>query len=171
VIDPGPGWRTDRLTIEPLTRGHAAELFAVLDDPQLHEFTGGSPLPLAALTDRYTRLESRRSTDGTEHWCNWMLRERDTGSAVGTLEATLPAGGPDRGPAYVAWVVGRRAQGRGYASEAALSLVDRLRSAGWTVVAHIHPRHAASQRVASRAGLRPTEHVVDGEVRWERPRS
>jgi RimJ/RimL family protein N-acetyltransferase len=167
VVDPGHGWCTARLGIEPLTRSHAEELFAVLNDPHLHEFTGGSPLPLAALADRYTRLESRRSPDGTEVWCNWVLRERNTGVAVGTVQATLPADGPVSGHAEVAWVVARRVQGRGYASEAAISLVDHLRSAGWAVVAHVHPEHLASQRVACKAGLRPTEHVVAGEVRWE----
>jgi RimJ/RimL family protein N-acetyltransferase len=166
VIDPGLGWCTERLVVEPLTRDHAEELSAVLDDPRLHEFTGGSPLPLPALAERYARLESRSSPDGTEVWCNWVLRERETGAAVGTLQATLPAGGPSGGPAEVAWVVARRAQGRGYASEATVSLVDRLRGAGWAVVAHIHPQHEASQRVARRAGLHPTEHVVDGETRW-----
>ncbi|MCK2141665.1 GNAT family N-acetyltransferase, partial [Streptomyces sp. WAC00276] len=37
-----------------------------------------------------------------------------------------------------------------------------------TVVAHVHPEHAASVAVASAAGLRPTPHWQDGERRWER---
>ena len=68
--------------------------------------------------------------------------------------------------AEVAWVVGAQAQGRGYAKEAACGLVALLRQAGWTVAAHIHPAHLASQRVARAAGLSPTEEVDDGEVRW-----
>lgn len=169
VVAPELGWCTDRLAVEPLNRGHAAELFPVLDDPRLHEFTGGSPLPLPELTERFTRLESRCSGDGSEIWCNWVLRERRTGVAVGTIQATLPAGGPGSGPAQVAWTVATNVQGRGYATEAARSLVDRLRSTGWTVIAHIHPRHLASQQVARRAGLHPTEHLVDGEIRWASP--
>jgi RimJ/RimL family protein N-acetyltransferase len=82
------------------------------------------------------------------------------------VQATLPAGGPGAGPAEVAWVVIRAAQGRGYAKEAARSLVAVLQEAGWTVVAHIHPGHVASQRVARAAGLSPTTDVPDGEVRW-----
>jgi len=39
--------------------------------------------------------------------------------------------------------------------------VDRL-------VAHIHPDHLASARVAERLGLAPTDAVQDGEVRWVR---
>ena len=63
-------------------------------------------------------------------------------------------------------MVVRPAQGRGYAKEAARSLVALLHAAGWTVVAHIHPGHLASQRVARAAGLSPTTDVRDGEIRW-----
>jgi GNAT superfamily N-acetyltransferase len=76
------------------------------------------------------------------------------------------ADGSAAGPAEVAWVLGRQARGRGYAKEAASGLVALLREAGWTVIAHIHPAHLASQRVACAAGLSPTGEVHDGEVRW-----
>ena len=101
-------------------------------------------------------------------WGKWVMRVRAAGTAAGTVQATLPAGGPAAGPAEVAWVV-RPAQGRGYAKEAARSLVALLLAAGWTVVAHIHPGHMASQRVARGAGLSPTADVRDGEIRWVSP--
>ena len=166
VIDLDQGWRTERLDLEPLTADHAAELAPVLDDDALHEFTGGAPLDAAALTERYARLAARRSPDGRQLWGNWVMRVRGTGMAVGTMQVTLPAGGPAAGPAEVAWVVGVRAQGRGYAREAASGLVALLREAGWTVAANIHPAHLASQRVARAAGLSPTGDVHDGEIRW-----
>jgi len=102
-------------------------------------------------------------------WGNWVVRVRATGMAAGTVQATLPAGGPAAGPAEVAWVVVRSAQGRGYGKEAARRLVALLREGGWTVVAHIHPGHMASQRVARSAGLSPTADVRDGEIRWVSP--
>jgi 2-keto-3-deoxy-L-arabinonate dehydratase len=166
VIDLDQGWRTERLDLEPLTADHAAELAPVLDDAALHEFIGGAPLPAAALAQRYARLAARRSPDGHYLWGNWVMRVRDTGNAIGTMQVTMPTGGPAAGPAEVAWVVGVQAQGRGYAKEAACGLVALLLEAGWTVVAHIHPAHLASQRVARAAGLSPTEEVHDGEVRW-----
>jgi RimJ/RimL family protein N-acetyltransferase len=167
VVDPEQGWSTDRLVVEPLTRAHAAALAGPLDDPDLHTFIGGEPLAEPALAERYEFLAARRSPDGAEVWANWALRERDTGAAVGTLQATLPSAGPDHGPAEVAWVVARAAQRRGYAREAAAGLVGPLHAGGWTVIAHIHPDHTASQRVAHALGLRPTKHVVDDEIRWE----
>jgi RimJ/RimL family protein N-acetyltransferase len=166
VIDLGRGWRTERLDLEPLAAAHAAELAPLLDDPRLHEFTGGAPVSAAVLAGRYQRLEQRCSPGGDQGWGNWVMRVRATGRAVGTVQATLPADGPAAGPAEVAWVVAREAQGRGYAKEAARSLVARLQAAGWAVVAHIHPGHLASQSVARAAGLSPTAGVHDGEVRW-----
>ena len=166
MIDLDRGWATERLDLEPLAVAHATELAPLLDDPSLHEFTGGAPLPTAALADRYARLAARRSPDGNQMWGNWVIRVRASGAAAGVAQATLPAGGPAAGPAEVAWVLARPAQGRGYASEAARSLVALLRNDGWTVVAHIHPGHLASQRVARAAGLSPTSDVRDGETRW-----
>jgi len=63
-------------------------------------------------------------------------------------------------------VVARAAQGRGYASEAARSLVTVLRQDGWVIVAHIHASHYASQRVARAAEILPTAGISDGETRW-----
>jgi RimJ/RimL family protein N-acetyltransferase len=166
MIDPDAGWRTERLALEPLMVESAEELFAVLDDPELHRYLGGAPLTRDDLARRYERLATRLSPDGSQVWANWLVRELATGSAVGTLQATLPAAGPTAGPAEVAWVIGLARQGRGLAGEAAQSLVARLESDGWQVVAHIHPEHLASQGVARRAGLVATGEMVDGEVRY-----
>ena len=164
-MDLERGWPTERLDLEPLAVAHAAELAPLLDDAALHEFTGGMPLSAAALAARYARLAVCRSPGGDQLWGNWVIRVRATGAAAGTVQATLPAAGP----AEVAWVLARAAQGRGYASEAARSLVTVLRQAGWTVTAHIHPGHHASQRVARAAGLVPTAVIHDGETRWVSP--
>jgi RimJ/RimL family protein N-acetyltransferase len=166
VIGLDRGWPTERLDLEPLVVAHAAGLAPLLDDASLHEFTGGAPLPAAALAAHFARLAVRRSPRGDQLWGNWVMRVRATGAVAGMVQATLPAGGPQQGPAEVAWVVVRAAQGRGYAREAARSLVAALQEAGWTVVAHIHPAHLASQRVARAAGLSPTTGIRDGEVRW-----
>ena len=166
MADVDRGWSTERLDLEPVTVHHAAELAPLLNDAALHEFTGGAPLGPAALAARYALLAARRSPDGSQLWGNWVIRVRGTGAAAGTLQATLPAGGPGAGPAEVAWVLARRYQGRSYAAEAARSLVAALQQAGWTVMAHIHPRHLASQRVARAAGLSPSSEIHDGEIRW-----
>ncbi|MFE6227077.1 MULTISPECIES: GNAT family N-acetyltransferase [unclassified Streptomyces] len=153
----------ERLELVPLEVGHAEEMVGVLGDPALHRFIGGAPEGLEELRARYARWAAGAPEPGTS-WCNWVVRERNGGRLVGTVQATVAG---DR--AEVAWVVGTAWQGRGYASEAARALVGWLRDRGRTVVAHVHPEHAASAAVARAAGLVPTDEVHDGEVRWVAP--
>ncbi len=157
---------TPRLRLVPLTRADAADLFAVLNDPGLHRYTGGEPLDQPALAERYSRLERGASDDGSEVWANWVVRLREPGTAIGVTQATIRSDAAD-----VAWVIGQSWQGAGYASEAAEAMAAWLRGAGVRVLrAHIHPDHEASARVAERAGLRSTGATdSDGEVIWESP--
>ncbi|MEV7469854.1 hypothetical protein AB0O20_25600 [Streptomyces kronopolitis] len=54
--------------------------------------------------------------------------------------------------------------------EAARGLVRGLPGQGVRVIrAHIHPDHHASAAVAAAAGLAPTGHRHEGEIRWESP--
>jgi RimJ/RimL family protein N-acetyltransferase len=165
-VAAGTRLETERLLLEPLAAWHAAEMAAVLDDPELHRHVGGSPATPAELQRRYARQERGASPDGRERWVNWIVRERSSGAAIGYVQATVDDAA---GSAEVAWVIGTRFQGRGYASEAAAAMVRRLGEEGVTTVrANIHPGHAASAGVARAVGLEPTTVVVDGEVRWER---
>jgi RimJ/RimL family protein N-acetyltransferase len=155
---------TRRLTLLPLRPEHAGEMAAVLADPDLHTFTGGAPLTPQALRSRYERLTAG-SPDAGVSWCNWVIRLREPGCLAGTVQATISsADGP---VAEVAWVVGTLWQGRGVATEAARALIAWLaQQPVRTVIAHIHPGLRASAAVATAAGLTPTNHWQDGEIRW-----
>ena len=162
-----PTLTTDGLLLEPLRVEHADEMAGLLDDPHLHTYIGGDPATVDKLRSRYTQQVAGRSTDGSQRWHNWVLRRRDTGAAVGTLQATVTAE-QGRSVAEVAWVVAVPAQGLGFAQEGARAMVWWLRQGGVeVVVAHVHPRHEASMAVARAVGLEATDVVVDGEVRWE----
>ncbi|WP_328669266.1 GNAT family N-acetyltransferase [Streptomyces sp. NBC_00328] len=154
---------TTRLDLLPLRAEHAEEMAAVLADPALHAFIGGAPDTPQTLRARYERLVAG-SPDPDVLWCNWVLRERALGCLVGTVQATV-----SKETAEVAWVVGTPWQGRGYAVEAARSLVRHAARAFpvRTVVAHVHPAHHSSAAVAAAAGLTATAELQDGEVRWE----
>jgi RimJ/RimL family protein N-acetyltransferase len=157
--DSVPPARTARLEIAPLRVTDAAEMLHVLSAPSVYEFTGGEPPTLAGLTARY-----ERQVAGAPAWINLIARLAGTGEVVGVVQATIEADHTE-----IAWVVGEEHRGRGFAAEAAAELVAMLARRGVrTVVAHIHPLHVASQRVAERLGLEPTDVVVDGEVRWRR---
>lgn len=159
-----PALRTRRLTLRPVTPADAEAMVAVLADPLLYTFTGGSPPDLDQLRSRYLRLAGGRSPDGSERWLNWIVRLGDV--PVGVVQATVR---PAAGEADVAWQIGTARQGQGYASEAAVGLVEWLVGDGiGSVSAYVHPEHVASQRVAARAGLVRTEETRDGEERWLR---
>jgi RimJ/RimL family protein N-acetyltransferase len=160
---------TDRLLLTLLLVDDAEEMVDVLADVALHEFTGGEPATLDDLRDRYRSWVAGSGRD-TERWLNWIVRRRGDGAAIGTVQATVM--NPDDDPvAFVAWTIGVRWQRQGYATEATVALVEWLVDHGVdSIVAHVHPEHIASANVATRAGLRPTSEVVDGEVVWRLPR-
>jgi RimJ/RimL family protein N-acetyltransferase len=161
-----PALRTDRLDLEPLAVGHAEEMVEVLADASLYTVIGGGPPTTDELRERYRRQVAGPMEDGAtwQSWHNWVLRRRDTGTAVGYLQATVT--GPE---AEVAWVLGPAHQGQGLVTEGAQAMVESLAAAGVTVLsAYVAPGHAPSEAVAGRLGLRPTGERRDGEVRWER---
>ncbi|WP_256469065.1 GNAT family N-acetyltransferase [Conexibacter sp. DBS9H8] len=158
---------SERLVLEPLRPEHAEELSPVLNDFALHEFTGGKPVSTDELRVRFERQAVGHSPDGREGWLNWTVRMRPSGQAVGALQATLSVR-ERQTVAVLAWVIGVSYQRQGFATEAAALVVSWLRSCGVSrMSARIHPGHHASERVAHAIGLRATDVVEDGEVRWE----
>jgi RimJ/RimL family protein N-acetyltransferase len=159
--------RSDRLELQPMTLADADEMVEVLADPRLYEFIGGHPPSLDKLRDRYQRLLAGPSADRHEEWRNWTVRRRSDGRAIGTVQATIT---DERQRASIAWVIGVPWQGQGYATEATLALIAWLDTEQVTAItANIHPDHRASAAVAERAGLVPTDELVDGELVWRRP--
>lgn len=139
---------------------------SVLADPTLYEFIGGEPPSVSELERRYTVQTRGRSADGSEEWVNLVVVLGPRREPIGYVQGTIPRQGE---PTEIAWVVGRAWQGKGYATRAAQLLVEYLEDRGVRdLVAHIHPGHTASQVIARKLGLHPTETMVDGESRWER---
>ncbi|MGA7096554.1 MAG: GNAT family N-acetyltransferase [Acidimicrobiia bacterium] len=147
--------RTPRLTLTPLTATDAVQMVEVLSNPSLYEFIGGEPPTLSSLAELYA-FQTAGSPREDEIWHNWVMRLED--SAIGYVQATVIAN-----EAEMAWVVGIPWQGRGYATEAARSMMDWLALRGATqFTAHIHPDHSASQAVARSVGHEATG-VLDDE--------
>lgn len=155
---------TARLLLTPLDPADATEMVTVLADAEIYRFTGGTPPTLDALERRY-RAQVAGSPDPHETWLNWIVRRAADQRAVGLVQATVGDATAD-----VAWIIGVESQGNGFATEAARAMAEWLRSNGVTaLVAHIHPRHIASRRVAMSIGLAPTGDVdEDGEDIWRR---
>jgi len=113
---------TDRLELRPLVPEDADEMASVLGDERLHDFTGGRPLPPEQLRARYEHLAGGWSPDGTEQWCNWIVRVGPGGDAVGFAQATVGGDG----------VTALTFRGRIPASDAAV--VTAVKRPGWSAV-------------------------------------
>jgi ribosomal-protein-alanine N-acetyltransferase len=167
-----------RLDFPPLTV-EALDALMAGDRDTLEAIMGARfPEPLGAppLMDDALSFFRKLMADATSaRFGAFLLVLRETGEAVGSAGFT---GAPnDRGAVLMGYSVYPEFQGRGLASEAAEAL------AGWAlhqpdvdrVEATIRPNHVASQRVATRAGLRRTDRVEqdpdEGLVEvWERTR-
>ncbi|HKO83495.1 MAG TPA: GNAT family N-acetyltransferase [Actinomycetota bacterium] len=139
-------------------------------DTRLHQFIGGHPATLEELRARYTTLTAG-SPRLEQVWRNWIVRRRADSRPVGTVQATLIRH-HEGWTAQVAWIIGLPWQHQGYAAEAAWALVGWLDSRHVRdLVAHIHPDHLASAKVAMRAGFQPIHDQVHSEQVWHRQTS
>jgi ribosomal-protein-alanine N-acetyltransferase len=110
-----------RVTLEPQTAAHAEEMFVVLSDPAIYTYENEPPPSVEWLRNRFEKLESRRSRDGTELWLNWVVRLGANG-LIGYVQATVfPSG-----KALVAYEFSSAYWGRGLAREAAEALIREL---------------------------------------------
>lgn len=113
--------RSGALSLEPQTAQHAEAMFVVLSDPAIYEFENAPPPSLDWLRERFTRLESRFSGDGSEQWLNWVIRLHD-GGLIGYVQATLRSDGS----AGIAYELASAYWGRGFASAAVTAMIDEL---------------------------------------------
>jgi RimJ/RimL family protein N-acetyltransferase len=155
-----------RLALEPLLRSHAEELFVALGDARIYQYIDEEPAVSAqALAERYARLETRRSGDGTELWLNWAIREQATGAAIGFTQATVRRDGS----AVVAYVISPSRWRQGFAREATAAMLEEL-EANYGVrrfVATVDERNTASRALLSALGFRDAKRA-NGDRVYER---
>jgi RimJ/RimL family protein N-acetyltransferase len=159
---------TSRLSLEPLEPRHATEMVPVLAAPELYTFTGGEPPTDSNLHARYQRQSVGHSPTDDAGWLNWIIRAKETGAAIGYVQATLTVD-DNVLVADIAWLVTPSEQNQGFATEASRIMLAWLLDHHVTRIrALIHPDHHASARIAQHLGLTPTSVVVEDEVLWER---
>jgi len=112
---------TGSITLEPQTSAHAEQMFVVLSDPAIYEYENKPPQSLEWLRERFTKLESRRSSDGKEQWLNWVIR-LPTSELAGYVQATVHADGR----AAIAYELSSAHWGRGLARQAVQAMVTEL---------------------------------------------
>ncbi|MER6915757.1 GNAT family N-acetyltransferase [Streptomyces sp. NPDC000594] len=126
------------------------------DDPEVMEFFGGRSAELSV----YEELTARqRRHDAELGFCLWTLLD-DADSVIGFAGAQ-PWPRTEYGPVgeiEIGWRLTRSAWGKGYASAAARTTVERVREAGpREVVAMVDARNDRSIAVTQRLGMERAE--------------
>ena len=143
---------TARLRLEPLRASHAALLFPMLADPRIYTYVPDEArVTVAMLAARFGELARGAPPEANECWLNWVLRRRDDGAAVGTLQATIEPGGR----AWIGYLLASAAWGQGFATEACAWLVAELaqRHRVRDVLASVDARNLRSIAVLERVGF------------------
>ena len=112
---------TDGLRLEPQVVAHAEEMFVVLGDPAIYQYENSPPESLAWLRNRFARLESRQSADGSQTWLNWVIR-LPSGELIGYVQADVYADGR----AAIAYILNSAYWGRGLARRAVQAMMVEL---------------------------------------------
>ncbi len=146
---------TERLRLEPIGPGHAADLLALFRDPAVAAWYG-EWTPERAEREA-ARIGERWAADGVH---KWMAYERRTGVRVGRGGLSVAyVDGANR--LEVGWALHRAYWGRGYATEigrAGLAFAFGELAAR-EVVAYTESRNHRSRAVMERLGLRYRKEI------------
>lgn len=148
---------TPRLQLRPLTLDDAEAFHVIWGDPDVIWWGANASLEESSesLANVIARTEDR---DGLA-W--FAILRRDNGELVG--DAVLEPAPWDADVVEIGWHVAKHAQGRGYATEAALALCDHARKAGINhLEATIVPDNEPSRRVAQRLGMTVVGSLLRG---------
>ena len=148
------GFTTQRLILEPLNRNHADAFYEGLKDGRLYEYIDESPpSSLAALRQRYTKLESRL---------------KETRAYAGYVQATILR----NSIAMIAYVLFAESWGNGYAREATGAMLEQLKRVhGVTVAtAAVDRRNERSRQLLRFMGFVEAKcHAqIAGDVQFEK---
>jgi len=142
---------SQRLQYEKITPAHAAELQEALCDDRVYEFITDHGTPTAdALLQVFTRKAlGSPPARSDETWLDYAVRSKESGITVGRIEATIL-----EGQAEVAYLLGPRYWGYGFALEAIRWLQQMLESEFgvsefWATVS---PTNVRSLRLLARLG-------------------
>lgn len=172
-----PVLETERLRLRGQQPGDLARHSAMLADPEVMRFVGGSAL---SREESWRRLLASAGAWMLLGYGYWSVERKLDGAYLGQIgfndfkRDIVPSieGLPEMG-----WLLSSDAHGQGYASEAVSAGLDwaDLALAGKTFTAIINPDNHGSIRVAEKAGFgEPLETRYQGEpmlVFYRRPRS
>jgi len=159
--------RTPRLDLTPMS---ADEIDALLagDASRLNALTGArfrEPAPPPYMADALPVVRDRlRARPAEAPWWNWLIVDRASGEAVGSVAFGGPVG--QDGAVLVGYAMYADYEGRGYATEAVRALVGwAFGQPGVREVRALAPVwNTPALRVAENVGMRPVASDEDDDV-------
>ncbi|MFJ2618892.1 GNAT family N-acetyltransferase [Glutamicibacter sp. NPDC087344] len=149
---------SERLIIRPWELVDADFLFDLESRSDVVRFLGPQARTMTARIEAVKSIIRRRAVDDPIHGI-WAITSRTTGQLLGNvLLKPIPLSTDTMGeaPVEIGWHLHPDAQGAGYATEAANSVMKDAANCGLqSVIAVTHPDNVASQRVCERVGMRP----------------
>lgn len=144
-------------------------LVEMLLKPALYGYICGAPQSESEARNRVERW-TNGSPAPEVAWLNYLARGRDDQRVIGLAQAAVSLDGRGHaGECLLAYLVDPAEQGQGFGAEMMHGFLVGLRAVinPDAVVAHIHPGHVASERVAQALGMSRTDGVIDGEHAWQ----
>ena len=151
-----PTFKTERLILRPWTHEDAPRLFDMFRLPEVARWSGTGE-PMTAVAEAHARIDRQPARAGAHTAAGVFAAERkDNGMITGMcMLVPLPASkNVDRCDMEVGWHLHPDSWGHGFATEAALALLDRGFAAGLgEIYAVTDPDNVRSQAVCRRLGM------------------
>lgn len=159
---------TDRLVLRRSWPEDAETISAYRSDPEVHRYQGWERTDADGIRDEIAEMATRAPGD-PGGWVQFSVVERDTDRLVGDVGMSPAEGEPS--VMKIGYTMSPAVQGRGYATEAVVALVDYAFDTlgAETVRAFASAANLPSIRVAEKAGLRLVERferTYEGET-WQ----
>lgn len=165
-MTPGaPEWplRTERLDLRPHLESDLEVFHAIRSDPEVARYLYEDALTPAQSREKLAARLGVRELAAENDWLAAVIVERASGAVVGDVALNLRS--IEHRTGEIGFIVHPAHQGRGYATEAARTLLDwGFRDFGFhRVIGRTEARNAASARVLERLGMRLEAHLVENE--------
>jgi RimJ/RimL family protein N-acetyltransferase len=147
-VDPAiPRLTTERLVLRALREDDLDAYAAIVADPEVMRYVGhGAPVGRG---DAWRQIAMFLGGWTLHGFGLWGVERRADGALLGRAGLWCPPGWPG---VELGWLLAREHWGRGYATEAARAVLDRV-GPGLRLVSLIHPANARSIRVAAKLGF------------------
>jgi len=150
----------ERVTLDPLRPDDIEPLYAMQSDPEVCRYLLYEPRSREKVEEVLARDAGAVRLAEPDDYLQPAIRD-EQGAFVGTMYLVLKS--VDDRTAEIGWILLPRAQGRGYASDAARLLLDFCfdQLGLHRVYAELDPRNDASVALCERLGMRHEGHFVE----------